>query len=152
MNAIDRALFEALSGEQILGLTIFGEAEGEKLRGKFAVGFAIFNRARLWKQAIHRVCLAHNQFECFNDGNRRLPLLKNLAQNFTPTGVMKDSFIAAQGVLSGNVQSNIGLSTFYKTIRCRSPWFDRAVAKGVLRPFCVIDAHQFYIETRFEEV
>jgi hypothetical protein len=151
MNASDRAFFLTLPAQTVIALTICGEAEGEKLRGKFAVGFVIINRSRLWRQSIHKVCLARNQFECFNTGNKRLPILLNLARNLPTDGVVKDCLLAAQGVLSGNIESNIGLCTFYKKIGWPSPWFEGAMVKGEIRPFCVVDNHEFFIETRFEK-
>ena len=82
MRPEEKALFERLADAQLMALTIFGEAEGERFAGKLAVGFVIRNRAELWEKTIREVCLQENQFECFNTGNARLPILVRLAADF----------------------------------------------------------------------
>ncbi len=157
MTLQERTLFESLADERLLALTIFGEAEGEKLIGKFAVGYVIFNRARLWRKSVHDICLMVNKkgdpdFECFADGNKRLPVLLKLAARWDDASkALADCLTAAQGVLSGNLQSNVGRATFYKTIACKSPWFDKSVAKGILQKCAEVGAHEFFMETRFKE-
>jgi N-acetylmuramoyl-L-alanine amidase len=152
MTPADLALFRSLSDLQIMATTICGEAEGEKLAGKFGVGFVILNRSVLGHKSIPEVCLQRNQFECFNEGNKRLPILRNMASNWNASlDRLKDSVIAAKGVLSGSLLSNVGKSTFYKVITCESPWFDKALRNGTIRKCCEVGAHEFFEETKYME-
>ena len=62
----------------IVQWTIAMEAESEPIVGKLAVGYVIYNRARLWKQSLLRVCWTPNQFSCWNTleySIRRLELM-----------------------------------------------------------------------------
>ncbi len=150
MIEADKVRFSALPPAQMMGLTIYGEAEGEPREGKMAVGFVIKNRADLWHKTIHQVCLKPNQFECFNEDNKRLPILSNLARQWDNTlEALKSSLVAAEGVLSGNLQSNVGLATFYKRMDCESPWFDRSLRKGTLKKVAEVGHHEFFIETKY---
>jgi hypothetical protein len=65
MRKPDKAIFEALSDEQLLGLCIEREAGGEPLDGKIAVGTVVLERVehRKWDgNTIHEVILMPWQF------------------------------------------------------------------------------------------
>jgi hypothetical protein len=147
MNADEKSLFLTLSPLQIMALTIHGEAEGEPFKGKLAVGFVIRNRADLWKMTAPGVCLEEDQFECYNQGNPRLPVLVDMARDLEGNAVrLHDSLTAAQGVLSRNLLSNVKLSTFYKRVGLHSQWFQKAAGAGNIRYVCTVGNHDFYDE------
>jgi spore germination cell wall hydrolase CwlJ-like protein len=147
MTTEEKALFLKLTPLQIMACTILGEAEGEKFAGKLGVGFVIRNRADLWKLTVPEVCLQNNQFECFNTGNPRLPVLVDMARDFEGNAVrLHDSLTAAQGVLSRNLLSSVKLSTFYKRAGLHSPWFQKATGTGNIRYVCTVGNHDFYDE------
>lgn len=150
MTPEQKAIFLKLSPLQLMALTIFGEGEGEKFAGKMAIGFVIHNRSELWRKTIPYICLQENQFECFNDGNPRLPKLLKIAQDFDGTNndALAASLAAAEGV-TGNLISNVGLATFYKTITCKSPWFEKVVKAGTLVKVAEVGNHEFYSETKY---
>ncbi len=154
MKPAEKALFGRLTRLQIVALTIFGEAEGEKFVGKLAVGFVIRNRAELWNRTVENVCLAANQFECYNNGNARLPLLLKIAADFegSEEGQLSYCVAAAQGALSETVGSNVGKATFYKTVECESPWFDKARKAGTIVKMAEIGKHEFFEETKYRAV
>ena len=149
MTPEEKKLFTALTSSQLMALTIYGESEGEKFAGKLAVGFVIKNRATLWKKSIADVCLARNQFECFNDRNARLPLLVRIAKefNFNATA-FHHCCLAAEGVMNTDLPSNVGRATFYKASGCKSPWFDKVVVAGKLVKVAEVGRHEFYEERK----
>lgn len=78
--------FADLPENEIMALTIYGEARGEPYLGKVAVGSVILNRVdhRDWDgKTIKEVCLKHKQFSCFNEKDDNYPILSNIAQNPT---------------------------------------------------------------------
>ena len=149
MTPGDRKLFESLTEEEIMALTIYGEAEGESQSGKCAVGFVIKNRSELWQKSIMTICVQKNQFECFNDGNPRLPILKALADPFVETGALWPSVLAARTALSNNCEGNVGQATFYKRDTCYSPWFAKEILRGKLIEVATVGHHDFFEEDRF---
>lgn len=58
-----------LSEFEVFAKTIFGEARGEPKEGQIWVGWVIKNRAHYRGQSIKDVCLAPQQFECWNGRN-----------------------------------------------------------------------------------
>ncbi len=150
MKPEEKAIFLKLSPLRIMALTIYGEAEGERFAGKLAVGFVIRNRSDLWRKTVSDICLQENQFECFNDGNPRLPKLVKIAQDFERINddALSASLAAARGVTS-DLKSNIGRATFYKTITCRSPWFEKVVKAGTLVKVAEVGNHEFFAETKY---
>ncbi len=149
----DAAPFSGLTHDQLAGLTVYGEARGERMSGKFAVAFVIVNRSLLWKQTITGVCLAPNQFECFNPMNVNRPLLIDIAQDFNghcaKDEALKKCYLAAQGAINKCATSNVGNATFYKTITCKSPWFDKQIARGNMIKVATVGNHDFFEEARF---
>lgn len=65
----------------IMAKTIYGEARGETILGKYAVGCVIYNR---WKKdkgkTIEEICLQPWQFSCwnYNDPNKVLLMNENM--------------------------------------------------------------------------
>jgi spore germination cell wall hydrolase CwlJ-like protein len=150
MRREDKSIFESLPDVHLMALTIFGEAEGERFAGKLAVGFVIQNRAGLWGKSIRDVCLSENQFECFNEGNPRLPILLRIVQD--PEGSMsrlKESLTAAKGVMAGTLLTNVGRATFYKAISCETPWFDKAEGAGTIVKVAEVGKHEFFEESKY---
>lgn len=77
--------FGRLSPAQLMGLTIYDEAQGEPDAGKIAVGTVILERVehRSWDgNTLHEVCLWPYQFSGFNPGNPRRVELAYFAWNF----------------------------------------------------------------------
>lgn len=64
----DNRVFEHLTEEQMLALTLWGEAGYEPIEGIIAVGFVILNRKKLglWGNTIKHVVLAPKQFSMYN--------------------------------------------------------------------------------------
>ena len=67
-----------LPKEEILALTIYGEARGEPIDGQIAVGCVIRNRVERLNSYI-KVCLAKEQFSCWNTNDPNYVVLTEMA-------------------------------------------------------------------------
>lgn len=77
--------FGNLTDYQLMALTIYGEARGEKYEGKVAVGSVILERVdhRDWDgKNIHEVCLMPYQFSCYLPDDPNFPALKLIAADW----------------------------------------------------------------------
>jgi spore germination cell wall hydrolase CwlJ-like protein len=136
----------------VMALTIYGEAAGEPLTGKIAVGNVILNRVnhkKRWGDNVIDVCLAREQFSCFNDTDVNLSKLQMLYKK----DVTNAAFAACVGVsrllLDGKLTDVTEGATNYMTIelynKIKNPkhWVhsDRMIKK------CSIKRHIFFQET-----
>jgi spore germination cell wall hydrolase CwlJ-like protein len=129
----------------ILSRTIFGEARGEPLAGKIAVGRIIINRAEIdlgndgkpdwWGETIKGVCLQPYQFSCWNsnDPNRSRLLTAQLGDR-----VFATCLAAAGMAIAGDGPPWIAGCTHYHARGVMPAW-----AKGKA-PAGVIGQHLFY--------
>lgn len=67
-----------LSEIEILALTIYGESRGESIEGQIAVGCVIRNRL-IPTKTYNDVCLAKEQFSCWNESDPNYPILVEIA-------------------------------------------------------------------------
>jgi hypothetical protein len=110
LKFIHRAIFEALTDGQLMGLCIEREAGGEPFEGRVAVGTVILERVdhRKWDgENIHEVILKDWQFSWTMDQAGEGYYLKSvqMAQNFDNevnfnTSLM-DCYVLAQSMISG---------------------------------------------------
>jgi hypothetical protein len=96
-----------LSGQDILALTIYGEARGEIIQGQIAVGCVIRNRVeRLgssgYANKYATICLKPLQFSCWNDNDPNFRLLTGMAESIYNDQEIKDkSFIQISWIAKG---------------------------------------------------
>lgn len=124
----------------IAAKTIYGEARGEPLEGKYAVAHVIKNRAALADNHPHfgdgspaSACLAKWQFSCWND--------PTALQSIRDDDVKLDLFkTIARHVLGGGHKDNTNGATYYFANWMKEPpeW-----AKGH-SPCAVIGKHLFF--------
>ncbi|HLX21682.1 MAG TPA: cell wall hydrolase [Gaiellaceae bacterium] len=137
-----------LSQLDVLALTIYGEARGEPVEGKIAVGNVIRNRLRTnrWGASYESVCLAHLQFSCWSPagGASNYAALQRLAANIMAghppiDPVLAELYWVAQGIQSGVCRDNVDNATFYYVTRSPMPAW--AVGQS---PVAVIESHSFF--------
>lgn len=137
-----------LSPLDILALTIYGEARGEPIEGKIAVGNVCRNRLKTnrWGATYERVCLAPMQFSCWSPkgGLSNYTLVKTLAAQIMDGHPPNDPALAecywvASGIHGGAARDNTERSTFYFVTNSKIPSW----AIGHL-PVCVIGNHSFF--------
>jgi N-acetylmuramoyl-L-alanine amidase len=112
---------EEMLSEEILALTLWGEARGETAEGQIAVANVITNRFRRQLgryKTIKDVCLEPKQFSCWNkdDPNREkmLKLSEQFKREITDK-MLKQVHHIAVGAISGIWIDNTGNSINYMT-------------------------------------
>jgi len=117
-------------------LTVWGEARGEPFQGKKAVAFVILNRAIKRNQSIKDVCLAAQQFSCWNVNDPNYKLINNPKFNIN-TSSMVDIIEVIHEAL-GNANDPTKGSTHYCTVTTDPYW---AIGKT---PVITVGNHKFY--------
>lgn len=119
---IDKLILTKLSPTEILGLTIIGEARGEPIEGQVAVGSVIRNRLHHNPKYTNYndVCLARNQFSCWNENDPNYPFLLELAHRMIFGQVISDVYFSqclwvAEGIADNKIADNTHGSQFYMT-------------------------------------
>lgn len=123
----ETAIRAALSDYEALWLTIYGEARGEPVEGQIAVASVIRNRVgRRWGGSLRAVCLAANQFSCWNPAaNANHALLINMAsealgdfheRTTAPLDAKARQIkFLAQGIMNGDLLDNTHGADHYLT-------------------------------------
>lgn len=115
-------MLESLLPDEILALTIYGEARGEFTEGQIAVANVIMNR---WKtnptkyKTVRDVCLEKLQFSCWNDNDPNYPKLlligRALYDNKPVNEIMKQCLYIARGAMGMNFLDNTKGAKYYMT-------------------------------------
>lgn len=114
-------ILNSLSDIEILGLTIIGEARGERIEGQVAVGSVIRNRLQSGKnKTYHEVCLADKQFSCWNQNDPNRAVLVELAEmlstgKFLTDAYYKQCMFVAKGIVGWHIMDNTAGSLHYLT-------------------------------------
>lgn len=139
----------SLSDTQCLALTIYGEARGESVEGRIAVGCVVRNRMAAQQKPARRICLADQQFSCWNRGidtnhQRMLAVAELLLQPDRPLSdpLLKESLFLAQGLIGGALTDNTEGATHYLTTRLYESNGAPTWAQK-LQPTLVIGRHTF---------
>lgn len=147
----DTSLIDTLSTPQVVALTLFGEARGEPIEGKVAVGSVIRNRvnARRFGADYRAVCLRPWQFSCWQPaaGQGNYDSLLAAARTLVNGGPMgpalRECVWVADGILSDTLRDRVKGATHYLTtelLATRPPaWTYNA------KPICVVGSHAFYV-------
>jgi len=145
--------FGHLDDKQLLALTVYGEARGERPIGKIAVASVILERVdhRDWDgNTIREVCLMPYQFSCYLPDDPNFPKLMKIAQNWEATiagsdpesASLLECYKIAAGLLSGVIPRDSIIVKFhatqYKTVTCHAGWADR------MKRVTTIGAHEFF--------
>ncbi len=110
---------ETLSEEEILSLTIYGEARGEKIEGQVAVGCVIRNRLERGDR-YQEICLKREQFSCWNTSDPNYSTLIELAEilnsgrNITNPAYQQCLWVA-KGIIDDLIKDNTNGSKNYLT-------------------------------------
>jgi hypothetical protein len=151
-SALKEFLFDTfghLSDAQLMALTIYGEARGERYEGKVAVGSVILERVdhRDWDgKTVSEVCLMPYQFSCYLPDDPNFPALKLIAHDWeskiTHSQDLRDCFNVAGLLLSGSISRTKVIAennaTQYKTIKCSAAWAKK------MKLVATIGHHEFY--------
>ena len=125
--------------EQIIAITLLGEARGEKNAGMYAVACVIQKRAAERKLTLAEVCKEEWQFSCWNKGQEKyLDLMKRLLKSNTIQA--KYAKLLARSMCKGGklVQGFTGNANHYHANYVIPDW-----VKGKT-PTRIIGKHHFY--------
>lgn len=116
----DEQILAALSQEEILALTLYGESRGEPIQGQIAVANVVRNRVLTQKMSYRNICLAPKQFSCWNENDPNYVLLTGLAEeikNGKPITdkYMKQCFWVAMGIVDDELLDNTNGALYYLT-------------------------------------
>lgn len=102
--------FGHLAPDQVMALTIYGEARGEHRAGRIAVGTVILERVdhRPWDgDNIIDVCLWPYQFSCFLPGDPNRDMLRRAAEHwatyYAQSRSMQECYDLARGLIDGAI-------------------------------------------------
>jgi cell wall hydrolase len=123
LNEIKRKL----ANDEIVGLTIFGEARNEPIEGKIAVGNVIRNR--LWSRDDYggrnykEICLADKQFSCWfeyggkenYDSLMRATSLVMRGQSYN-NAVLRECLFLGEGICNNFIRDNVNGATYFRTV------------------------------------
>jgi hypothetical protein len=109
-----------LGEDEILGLTIIGEARGESIAGQVAVGCVVRNRTSHSKTTYSIECLKPKQFSCWNTDDSNYQMLTELADQlingqFITDPYLKQCMFVANGIVENEILDNTHGSLFYMT-------------------------------------
>lgn len=116
-----------LSDCEVLALTLFGEGRGEAVEGRIGVALAIRNRVLAdlghdnlpdwWGEGYLGVCLAPEQFSCWNAGDVNRKVLLDLSNRLDAARqddpILEECFWIAQGVIAGRLTARVKDATHY---------------------------------------
>jgi len=146
-NEYDNAFWK-LTPTQLFALTLYGEARGESVEGKIAVGTIILERTRSGN-SIKRTILQPQQFSCFSPNDRQYYRLNFIAEewkySYKQSRQLRECFAIAKGLVNGTITGHRLLlenrATHFKTISVKPEWSKK------MNHIITIGGHQFYAET-----
>lgn len=141
----------SLTVEQLLALTIYGEARGEPLEGQVAVANVIKNRVGI-NGDYRNVILKPKQFSCWNVNDKNYPKLKEMIHDLHSYGMfaLKSDFafmrcyMIATLTLEGLLKDNTGGAKDYMTTTEFNSEERPSWAKFPLNDPTIIGNHTFF--------
>ena len=101
-------IFQELPEDKLLAICLLGEARGEPIEGRIAIGNVIKNRVfhRRWDgETYHEVILMPKQFSCFDDNN--INYMLDVIEAPKGYGILwQEALWIAFGVLNDRLQDN----------------------------------------------
>jgi len=145
LQALLKNTFGHLTDASVMALTIYGEARGEQMDGRIAVGSVILERDKRggwYGKSIKDVCLKPWQFSCFLPADPNFESLKAKAENWEKAlqdnTALRECLEIAAGLLGGIILPNV-IATHYETLETHADW------EASLKPVRVIGRHKFFV-------
>lgn len=111
-----------MTEKDYIALTLIGEARGEPIEGIIGVGSVIRNRVHSSHGLnFEKVCLAPEQFSCWNEKDPNFPLLQRLGNDLDQGNPINDPFFRqcifiASGIFHEDLRDNTIGSKNYVTV------------------------------------
>ena len=128
MNIEQKEKIVQHSLEEILTMTLYGEARGAPYKAKLAMARVMMNRVAdgRFGGSIEEVVTKPKQFSCYNDGDPNLTEILIVADDFEKafdTNIyLRDCFNAARTVLTGKDDTPVKQSLYYHTDKVNPKW------------------------------
>lgn len=157
----DTEQIASLASDQVLAITLYGEARSEPVEGRIAIASVIRNRVNTdigndskpdwWGEGYRGVCLAPWQFSCWTPkggpGQQQnydvvMAVVRAALNGVSPGPVMRECLWLALGIISGDLRDRVNGATHYLTadlFRINPPLW----AKGKTPPVR-IGSHLFF--------
>lgn len=154
----DRDAIAQLASDQVLAITLYGEARSEPVEGRIAIASVIRNRVNAdvghdgkpdwWGEGYRGVCLAPMQFSCWQPkgGEQNyadvIAVVRSTVNRVAIGPVLRECLWLALGIISGDLRDRVNGATHYLTadlFRINPP----AWAKGKT-PSARVGAHLFF--------
>jgi len=147
----DHELIGQLSNLETLSLTLYGEARGERVEGRVAVGCVVRNRIKAKRYGVDAkaVCLMPRQFSCwlYHDEAHKhnygsLLFAARALRNDLPGPALRECVWIAGGILDDAIEDITRQSTHYIT---RNLWESKPPRWALdLTPVIGIGRHVFF--------
>jgi len=119
-------LREKLTQDEVIGLTIFGEARNQSLEGKVAIGNVIRNRLRsnenFGGKTFKDLCFARHQFSCWWEINTnnykeleraaKIIMDHDLHNNL----ILRECLFIGEGIANNLLRDNVNGALYYRTL------------------------------------
>lgn len=142
-------------------LTLWGEARGEPVWGRIAVGCVIRNRVvdGRWGTSYRAVCLARKQFSCWNigtDANHKKviaiaeALLNGGAPPWSPIeeAIYYETAYVVEGIIAGQLRDCVSRATHYYAPDAMIPRNSVPVWAQGKTPILRLGRHRFFTNIR----
>jgi len=114
--------------EEVLAMTLYGEARGAPYKAKLGMARVMMNRVKdgRFGSSIEDVVTKPKQFSCYNDGDPNLDEILIVADDFEKAFdiniYLRDCYNAAMTVLSGKDDTPVKESLYYHTDKVNPKW------------------------------
>lgn len=135
--------------ETLLARMIYGEARGEELEERIAVGYTAVNRANdgvKWNGTdIRSVVLKPKQYSCFNEDDVNREKLLNPEKDDAKT--WEECLDVAEGILNGKYEDPTqGATHYFNPKLCQPSWAKKMEKIGRIKTKLGESKHEFYRE------
>jgi len=128
MNSEQKAKVVELKDEEVMALTLYGEARGASFNAKLGMAQVMWNRANdgRFGNGIKEVVTKPKQFSCYNDSDANLPVLMEVAEDFggkfEENIHLRECYMVALAVINGYIQGKVKDSLYYHTTGVNPKW------------------------------
>ena len=117
-----------LKDEEVMALTLYGEARGASFDAKLGMAQVMWNRAKdgRFGKDIKEVVTKPKQFSCYNDSDPNLSILMEVVEDFGSKFEenihLRECYMVALAVINGTLRGKVKDSLYYHTTGVNPKW------------------------------
>lgn len=125
-----------LKDEEVMALTLYGEARGASFNAKLGMAQVMWNRAKdgRFGTDIKDVVTKPKQFSCFNDSDPNLSVLMEVVEDFGAVFEenihLRECYMVALAVINGCMTGKVKDSLYYHTTGVNPKWNKKLVLEA----------------------